>query len=70
VDAARVIDQMSVKDSADLLAPTFSVEILRNDSGISLIGLVPASTDRATLLKIIRPLAAEGRATDLLEVAD
>ncbi|MGH1353868.1 MAG: OmpA family protein [Thalassovita sp.] len=70
VDAARVIDQMTVKDSADLLAPTFSVEILRNDSGISLIGLVPASTDRATLLKIIRPMAAEGRATDLLEVAD
>jgi OOP family OmpA-OmpF porin len=70
VDAARVIDQMSVKDSADLLAPTFSVEILRNDSGISLIGLVPASTDRASLLKIIRPLAAEGRATDLLEIAD
>ncbi|WP_420568379.1 OmpA family protein [Thalassovita sp.] len=70
VDAARVIDQMTVEDSADLLAPTFSVEILRNDSGISLIGLVPASTDRASLLKIIRPMAAEGRATDLLEIAD
>jgi OOP family OmpA-OmpF porin len=70
VDAARIIDQMSVQDSADLLAPSFSVEILRNDSGISLIGLVPASLDRASLLQIIRPLAADGRATDLLEVAD
>lgn len=70
VDAARIIDQMSVEDSADMLAPAFSVEILRNDSGISLIGLVPATTDRATLLRIIRPLAPEGRATDLLEVAD
>ena len=47
IDAARVIDQMTVKDAAALTPPRFSIEILRNDSGISLIGLVPAATDRA-----------------------
>lgn len=70
VDAARVIDNMTVKATAGLIAPRFSVEILRNDSGISLIGLVPASTDREELLAKIRPLAADGHITDLLETAD
>ncbi len=70
VDAARVIDNMNVRASAGLAAPRFSVEILRNDSGISLIGLVPASTDRAALLAKLRPLAGDGQVTDLLETAD
>ncbi|MEZ5676442.1 OmpA-OmpF porin, OOP family [Thalassovita litoralis] len=70
VDAARVIDKMTVRDSAKLQAPRFSIEILRNDGGISLIGLVPASTDRAELMAKIRPLAANGKVTDLLETAD
>src|SRR6056297_3321931 len=50
VDAARVIDQMLVEDSMKIAPPRFSIEILRNDSGISLIGLVPASTDRGDLV--------------------
>src|SRR5690554_5546702 len=44
VDASRVIDNMSVADTARIAPPTFSIEILRNDSGVSLIGLIPAST--------------------------
>ncbi len=70
VDAARVIDQMLVADSAQIAPPRFSVEILRNDSGISLIGLVPATTDRETLLEEIREVSGDGAVTDLLEVAD
>lgn len=70
VDAARVIDNMTVKATAQLTAPRFSVEILRNDSGISLIGLVPASTDRRDLLAKLSSLAANGNVTDLLETAD
>ena len=53
VDAARVIDQMDVADTAEIAPPAFSVEILRNDSGLSLIGLIPASTDRQGLLEDI-----------------
>ena len=70
VDAARVLDQMNVADSADLAPPRFSVEILRNDAGISLFGLVPASTDREALLDQVRAIAEDPeQVSDLLEVA-
>lgn len=70
VDAARVIDQMLVEDTVALAPPRFSVEILRNDSGISVIGLIPADTDRDTLIEDIRDAADGKDVTDLLETAD
>lgn len=70
VDAARLIDQMLVEDSVDIAPPRFSVEILRNDSGISLIGLIPAEGDREALVNDIRSAAQGKRVIDLLETAD
>ncbi len=70
VDAARVIDGLDVSPSADLAPPRFSAEILRNDSGISIIGLVPSSTDRDALLFRLQEIADDTRVTDLLETAD
>ena len=70
VDAARVIDQMLVEDSMKIAPPRFSIEILRNDSGISLIGLVPASTDRGDLVDEIANKTDEKEVIDLLESAD
>jgi OmpA-OmpF porin, OOP family len=70
VESARVIDQMLVRDSADIAPPRFSVEILRNDGGLSLIGLIPASTDREDLLDDVAAHAEGEKITDLLEVAD
>lgn len=70
VDAARLIDQMLVEDSADIAPPRFSVEILRNDSGISLIGLIPASTDREALLADLRAVSGGDDVADLLDTAD
>lgn len=70
VDASRVIDNMSVVASAGIAAPAFAIEILRNDSGVSLIGLVPASLDRTELSERISRLAAGAEVTDLLESAD
>jgi len=70
VDASRVIDNMSVTDTAAIAPPDFSIEILRNDSGVSLIGLIPASTDRAAVTAEIEALAGGLPVTDLLEVAD
>ncbi|MEM9579857.1 MAG: OmpA family protein, partial [Pseudomonadota bacterium] len=69
VDAARVIDQMEVAEREAFAPPRFSVEILRNDSGISLIGLVPDSEESKTLRDDIADLAASGRVSDLLESA-
>lgn len=72
VDTARVIDQMLVVDPDNLTAPRFSIELLRNNAGISVIGLVPASTDHKALLARFEQMAqAEGATvSDLLESAD
>ena len=70
VDAARIIDRMDVTESKRIKPPRFSIEILRNDSGISLIGLVPAATDRDALAEDLADLSEGAQVTDLLESAD
>ncbi|MCC5975120.1 MAG: BON domain-containing protein, partial [Rubellimicrobium sp.] len=70
VDASRVIDNMSVTDTAGIAPPDFAIEILRNDSGVSLIGLIPASTDREALNLEIAEIAAGQEVADLLHSAD
>lgn len=70
VDAARVIDQMLVEEAADLAPPRFGIEILRNEAGISLIGLVPAKTDRAALLADLARATADAPVADLMDAAD
>ena len=70
VDAARVIDDMGVAAQEALAPPKFSVEILRNDSGLSVIGLIPTSTDRDYVIARFTTLAGSTEVTDLLETAD
>lgn len=70
VDAARVIDDMGVAALEALAAPKFSAEILRNDSGLSVIGLIPTSTDREYVLARFNSIAGSAGVTDLLETAD
>ncbi|MFT6118591.1 MAG: OOP family OmpA-OmpF porin [Yoonia sp.] len=70
VDASRVINNMSVAESGNIAAPDFAIEILRNDSGVSLIGLIPAETDRDRLAARITDIANGQSVTDLLESAD
>ena len=70
VDAARVIDAMSVKEGPRIAAPDFAIEILRNDSGVSLIGLIPLATDRDLLTRRITRAAAGQPVTDLLQTAN
>lgn len=69
VDAARIIDGMEIAPTADLTPPRFSAEILRNDSGISIIGLIPARTDREALIGELRGVAGAENVADLLETA-
>ena len=70
VDAARVIDEMEVAAQAAIAPPRFSAEVLRNDSGISIIGLIPASSDRDATIERFRSLTGETNVADLLEQAD
>lgn len=67
VDPGRLVDEMSVVSAKALTPPDFRVELLRNDEGVSLIGLVPAGTDRSALTQM---LANGTGVTDLLETAD
>ena len=48
VDATRVRDRLDVTPASEITAPRFSVEMLRNDDGIQLIGLVPTSDEDGT----------------------
>ncbi|WP_170762088.1 OmpA family protein [Ruegeria lacuscaerulensis] len=70
VDTSRVIDEMEVAPTSQLSAPRFSAEILRNDSGISIIGLIPASEDREALMDRLNDLDSGGPVSDLMETAD
>ncbi len=70
VDAARVIDQMLVEDTAALAPPRFSIEILRNDATVSLIGLAPAAMDREGFVAEVAKAAGDGTVSDFLELAD
>ena len=70
VDATRVIDAMQVDPGEQVAPPRFSIEILRNDSGISLIGLVPGAMDRAAVASKIAELAGGAEVIDVLECAD
>ncbi|MFK7744544.1 MAG: OmpA family protein [Roseobacter sp.] len=69
VDATRIIDDMGVTADEALAAPRFSTEVLRNTSGLSIIGLIPESTDREALINGFNAMG-DGTVADLLETAD
>ncbi|MGB0798007.1 MAG: OmpA family protein [Planktomarina sp.] len=70
VEAARLIDNFSIEATKDLAPPSFSIEILRNSSGISLIGLIPTSSDKSDLLHLVSRIAGDLPVSDFLETAD
>lgn len=70
VDAERIIDSMDVLGAAAIIAPKFSIEILRNDKGVTIIGLIPASTDRAAIVTSITDLAGGKQVTDMMDATD
>lgn len=67
---ARVIDRISVPRAAVAAPPPFRLEVLRNDSGTSVIGLAPQSMDRPALMSRLARIAGQDLVTDLLEQAD
>ena len=70
IDTSRVIDDMQVKPSEKIAPPRFSIEILRNDGQLSLIGLIPAGTDRDDLIARMKKIRGVTEVADLLDVAD
>lgn len=73
VESSRVRDLLEVTPVRAIEAPRFSVEMLRNDDGISLIGLLPAEAEGASSQPALAEEAAaidDGIAvSDMLETA-
>lgn len=69
VDGERVIDRMDVAIREPVAPPRFSIELLRQADAVTMIGLVPVSTDREMLFAAVGRAAPETAITDLLEVA-
>jgi OOP family OmpA-OmpF porin len=70
VEAARVIDNFTIQDRSPPVAPKFSVEILRNDTSISLIGLIPTSANNTNFRNRILRIADDLPVADFMETAD
>ena len=69
IDAARVRDMLDVTPVKAVEAPKFSVEMLRNDDGIQLIGLLPTGDSAEALLAEAQALRTDGAISDMLETA-
>lgn len=74
VDSSRIRDMLDVAPSEGITAPRFSVEMLRNDDGIQLIGLVPETPAEggltaAGLVEGAAALIPGGDPADMLQTA-
>lgn len=69
IDSGRVRDELEVTPATQIEAPRFSIEMLRNDDGIQLIGLLPEGEGEATLAAAATELARGIPVADMLETA-
>ncbi|WP_308915763.1 OmpA family protein [Jannaschia sp. LMIT008] len=68
VDPARIVDGMDVEAAAPQPPPRYGLEILRNDAGISVIGLVPERGVGRDALE--EGLTGYAEVTNMVETAD
>lgn len=69
VDSGRLRDTFEVTPTQIIAAPRFSVEMLRNDKDVQLIGLVPEGEDRARLAEVSGRIMDGTAAADMLQSA-
>jgi OmpA-OmpF porin, OOP family len=69
IDAERIRDLMEVTPASAIKAPRFSVEMLRNDDGIQLIGLLPDEETSIALTAAATGLSASAPVSAMLETA-
>ncbi|MBK1636639.1 OmpA family protein [Rhodovulum adriaticum] len=70
MDGTLVLDEIEVTPSLPLDAPQFTVELLRNESGISVIGLIPREIGRAPVVAELEKIAKNLHVTEMLQTAD
>lgn len=69
IDSGRIRDQLDVAPVTQIEAPRFSLEMLRNDDGIQLIGLLPEGEGEAALTAAAAEIAGSVPVSDMLETA-
>lgn len=69
VDPDRIVDNMDIKAREQIEPPRFSVEMLRNGDGVSLIGLIPPTEEGQGIVDQLTDVVEGSRITDLLETA-
>ncbi|MBF9030692.1 OmpA family protein [Rhodobacterales bacterium HKCCE3408] len=69
VDADRVIDRLDVTDPDSFVPPEYALEMLRNEDGISLIGLVPESPGSGAIVEAMPDLSGGAEVVDMIETA-
>ena len=75
IDSTRVRDRLDVTPASEVRAPDFTVQMLRTEDGIQLIGLMPASPGEDALTKVALAEAAalitpDTELQNFLETAD
>ena len=70
VDPGRIRDRVTILNKNALPPPTFSVEALRNEERVSLIGLIPKATGRTQIVSTVTDVARRMDIVDMLEEAD
>lgn len=70
VGTSRIQDRITIAQNDEELVPEFQIEILRNGSDVSLIGLMPDRDDRVRVLRVLAPLHESGNFSDLMEALD
>ncbi len=75
IDSSRIRDGLDVTPASAFRAPDFSVQMLRTEDGIQLIGLVPltpgeGSPSSERLAEVSAALTPDGELTNMLETAD
>ena len=69
VDSSRIRGEFDVQPAKVVAPPRFSVEILRGDDGVQLIGLLPEGKDRDKLTETAAALKSKTAPMDMLETA-
>ena len=70
VNTSRIVDETKVERLQNDVAPPFSLEILRNGSDLSLIGLIPGTQARIDVLRAVRNIRDPNTFSDFMEAVD
>ena len=70
IESSRIRDAMEIAPIKAIEAPRYSIEMLRNDDGIQLIGLLPQLEQVAQVTKAAQALSPDIPLMDMIETAD